>query len=125
MEDLTRRPAAMYNSAIASSKPNRGGQGRGLNCSRPAHDNGNFFTEVRMLFLTSKPGQAMMIGEDIRVTVVGVEGGRVTLGIEAPLDQRILRGELQEYPEEPIIIEFPDPLKLTFIQIPTERIPPR
>ena len=78
-----------------------------------------------MLVLSRKPGQAMMIGEDIRVTVVGVEGGRVTLGIEAPLDQRILRGELQEWPEEPIVIEFPDPLQSTFIQIPTERIPPR
>ena len=58
-----------------------------------------------MLVLSRKPGQNLIIGEDIRITVVSVQGNRVTLGIEAPRDQRILRGELAELPEEPIVVE--------------------
>jgi carbon storage regulator len=58
-----------------------------------------------MLVLSGKSGQQFMIGDDIRVTVVGVQGGRVTLGIEAPRDQRVLRGELCDRPDEPLIVE--------------------
>jgi carbon storage regulator CsrA len=58
-----------------------------------------------MLVLSRKPGQSVVIGEDIRITVVSREGSRVTLAIEAPRDQRILRGELSETPEEPIVVE--------------------
>jgi carbon storage regulator CsrA len=78
-----------------------------------------------MLVLTRKSGQKLMIGEEVRVIVVGVEGGRVTLGIEAPFDRRILRGELVDLPEEPIVIEVPADNDPTCIPIPTKRIPPR
>jgi carbon storage regulator len=78
-----------------------------------------------MLVLTRKPGQQLVIGEDIRVTVVGMEGSRVTLGIEAPPDQRILRGELCELPEEPIIIEISSAREPTCITQSTMRFPPR
>jgi carbon storage regulator len=59
-----------------------------------------------MLVLSRKSGQRIIIGEDITLTVVGVEGSRVTLGIEAPRHQRILRGELSEHADEPFIIEI-------------------
>lgn len=60
-----------------------------------------------MLVLSRKTGQHLVIGDDIRITVVGVEGSRVTLGIEAPPEDTILRGELLNRVDEPIIIEIP------------------
>ncbi len=53
-----------------------------------------------MLVLSRKPAQTVMIGSDIRVTVVRLEGNQVRIGIEAPHDVRILRGELTEETEE-------------------------
>ncbi len=47
-----------------------------------------------MLILQRKPGEAVAIGEDISVTVMSVEGGRVRLAISAPQDVPILRSEL-------------------------------
>jgi carbon storage regulator len=48
-----------------------------------------------MLVLTRKPGEKIFIGDGITVTFLEVVRGRVRLGIEAPADVRILRGELQ------------------------------
>jgi carbon storage regulator len=48
-----------------------------------------------MLVLTRKPGERIVIGDGITVTVLEVIRGRVRLGIEASADVRILRGELQ------------------------------
>jgi len=67
--------------------------------------------------LTRKVGQRVIIRGDICLTVLGVEGGRVILGVEAPRDDRVLRGELRDIPEAPIIVEAAGP--------PPERIPPR
>jgi len=53
-----------------------------------------------MLVLSRKTAQTVMIGSDIRVTVVRLEGNQVRIGIEAPHDIRILRGELAEEIEE-------------------------
>jgi carbon storage regulator len=47
-----------------------------------------------MLVLSRKPGEKVVIGEGITVTVLEIVGNRVRLGIEAPGDVRILRGEL-------------------------------
>jgi carbon storage regulator len=47
-----------------------------------------------MLVLSRKPGEKVVIGEGITVTVLEVVGNRVRVGIEAPGDVRILRGEL-------------------------------
>lgn len=47
-----------------------------------------------MLVLSRKALQSVMIGSDIRITVIRVEGNQVRIGIEAPKDVRILRGEL-------------------------------
>jgi carbon storage regulator len=48
-----------------------------------------------MLVLTRKPEQSIIIAGDIVVTVLGVEGGRVKLGIQAPEDVSIVREEVQ------------------------------
>jgi len=52
-----------------------------------------------MLVLSRKALQSVVIGEDIRITVVRVEGNQVRIGIEAPQNVRILRGELFEEAE--------------------------
>jgi carbon storage regulator len=48
-----------------------------------------------MLVLSRKVGEQLVIGDNIRVVVHRVAGNRVTIGIEAPNDVRIIRGELQ------------------------------
>lgn len=48
-----------------------------------------------MLVLSRKEGEKLVIGDNITVVVSRVAGNRVTLGIEAPTDVRIIRGELK------------------------------
>lgn len=47
-----------------------------------------------MLILQRRIGESLMIGEEIRVSVVSIEGGRVRLAISAPPEVSILRSEL-------------------------------
>jgi len=47
-----------------------------------------------MLVLTRKAGQAITLGDDIRVTVLSMEGDRVSIGIDAPRSVRVFRSEL-------------------------------
>ncbi len=47
-----------------------------------------------MLVLTRKLMEKLFIGDDICVTVVRLEGGQVRLGIDAPRDVAVVRGEL-------------------------------
>jgi carbon storage regulator len=47
-----------------------------------------------MLVLTRKPGEQIMIGNAIRITVVSVGHGRVKIGVEAPPEVAIDRQEV-------------------------------
>jgi len=47
-----------------------------------------------MLVLTRKRDESIHIGDDIRIVVLGVDGGRVRIGVDAPKDVVILRNEL-------------------------------
>jgi len=47
-----------------------------------------------MLVLTRKAEQKIQIGGDVVITILDVKGRYVRIGIEAPADVRILRGEL-------------------------------
>ena len=47
-----------------------------------------------MLVLSRKPNEAIVINDTVRVTVLGVKGDRVRLGIEAPRDMAVDRGEV-------------------------------
>ena len=49
-----------------------------------------------MLVLSRKVGEKLIIGDNITVVVSRVSGNRVTIGIEAPPEVRIVRGELAE-----------------------------
>jgi carbon storage regulator len=55
-----------------------------------------FFTEgVQMLVLSRKEGERLLIG-DAEVTVLGVYGGKVRLGLVAPSNVPILRHEAKD-----------------------------
>lgn len=60
-----------------------------------------------MLVLTRKTTERLYIGDDICVTVVRLEGRQVRLGIEAPRDVPVRRGELPPRPTMPIVGERP------------------
>lgn len=47
-----------------------------------------------MLILTRSCDESIVIGEAVKVTVLGMKGGQVRLGIDAPDSVKILRGEL-------------------------------
>lgn len=49
-----------------------------------------------MLILTRREGQSIIIGDDVKVTVVDVKGGNVRLGIEAPFETSVHRQEVYE-----------------------------
>ena len=50
-----------------------------------------------MLVLSRKIGEKVVIGDGIVVVVKRILGQRVTFGIEAPTDVRIVRGELPRF----------------------------
>jgi len=52
-----------------------------------------------MLVLSRKINESLIINDNIRVTVLGVQGGKVRIGVEAPQDVRILREELERRDE--------------------------
>lgn len=47
-----------------------------------------------MLVLSRKPGEALLIGDDVEVVILGIEGDRVKLGIQAPKQIDVVRKEL-------------------------------
>ncbi len=49
-----------------------------------------------MLVLSRKVGDKLVIDGNITVEIVKIQGNRITLGIAAPADVKILRGELTQ-----------------------------
>ncbi|MEL7312523.1 MAG: carbon storage regulator CsrA [Pseudomonadota bacterium] len=47
-----------------------------------------------MLILTRRVGETVVIGEDVSVTVLGVKGNQIRLGINAPKDVSVHRQEI-------------------------------
>jgi carbon storage regulator CsrA len=54
-----------------------------------------------VLILSRKAGETIVVGDNITITINRVASNRVSLGIAAPADVRITRGELKPLPSEP------------------------
>ena len=51
-----------------------------------------------MLVLTRKAGETIKVDGPCEISIQGVKGGRVTVGVTAPDSTRVLRGELHSKP---------------------------
>ncbi len=49
-----------------------------------------------MLILTRRVGDALMVGDDTKIVVLGVKGSQIRLGINAPKDVKVHREEIYE-----------------------------
>jgi carbon storage regulator len=51
-----------------------------------------------MLILTRRVGESLLIGDDVTITVLGVKGNQVRIGVNAPRDVAVHREEVLNRP---------------------------
>jgi carbon storage regulator len=62
-----------------------------------------------MLILTRYEGEKIVVGEDIEILVMGLNGNQVRLGIEAPREVRVMREELLQREDAALMCETQSP----------------
>jgi len=53
-----------------------------------------------MLVLSRKLGERIVVGDNVEIVINRITGNRVSIGIEAPDDVKIIRGELKPFADE-------------------------
>ena len=61
-----------------------------------------------MLILTRRVGEALMIGDDVTITVLGVKGNQVRVGVNAPKEVAVHREEILNRIEDAAAQEVAD-----------------
>lgn len=75
-----------------------------------------------MLILTRRVGETLKIGNDVDVTVLGVKGNQIRLGIKAPKNVAVHREEIFDRIQREQ--QARDPVHATPANAPSETIPP-
>lgn len=57
-----------------------------------------------MLVLSRMPGQSIVIGKDIEIVVTRVQGNKISIGIAAPKEVKILRKEISRNCDEEVTV---------------------
>ena len=70
-----------------------------------------------MLILTRRVGESLMIGDDVTITVLGVKGNQVRIGVKAPKEVAVHREEILDRIAESSNLEAGDQLHQTSEEI--------
>ena len=60
-----------------------------------------------MLILTRRVGETLMVGDDVTVTVLGVKGNQVRIGVNAPKDVAVHRKEIYQRIQKEMEVDDP------------------